>query len=118
MGVTSTPFWFLIDPAERNPKSTGLKLLSNSGLKCHIPFQDSKSNLRCIVLAPWLSLLVVSVKIILLFIICQMCPFITDEVKNLISAFCSTPEIVSQAVETLYKLCHAHCKTPEETQVS
>lgn len=40
-----------------------------------------------------------------------------DEVKNLISAFCSTPEIVSQAVETLYKLCHAHCKTPEETQV-
>uniref|UniRef100_UPI00398E4DCE condensin-2 complex subunit D3 n=1 Tax=Pristiophorus japonicus TaxID=55135 RepID=UPI00398E4DCE len=40
-----------------------------------------------------------------------------DEVQNWINVFCSPPEIISPAVETLYKLCHAQCETPEETQV-
>ncbi|XP_072886251.1 condensin-2 complex subunit D3 isoform X2 [Hemitrygon akajei] len=39
------------------------------------------------------------------------------EVQSWISTFCSPPEVVSQAIETLYKLCQAHCKTPEETRV-
>ncbi|XP_069752394.1 condensin-2 complex subunit D3 [Narcine bancroftii] len=40
-----------------------------------------------------------------------------DEVQNWINAFSSPPEIISQAVETLHKLCQAHCKTTEERQV-
>ncbi|XP_078055001.1 condensin-2 complex subunit D3 [Mustelus asterias] len=40
-----------------------------------------------------------------------------DEVQNWINAFCSPPEIISPAVEALYKLCQAQCETPEDTQV-
>ncbi|XP_048417970.1 condensin-2 complex subunit D3 isoform X2 [Stegostoma tigrinum] len=40
-----------------------------------------------------------------------------DEVQNWINAFCSPPEIISSAVETLYKLCQAQCETPKDTQV-
>ncbi|GCB74010.1 condensin-2 complex subunit D3 [Scyliorhinus torazame] len=40
-----------------------------------------------------------------------------DEVQNWINTFCSPPEIISPAVEALYKLCQAQCETPEETQV-
>ncbi|XP_067827123.1 condensin-2 complex subunit D3 [Heptranchias perlo] len=40
-----------------------------------------------------------------------------DEVQNWIDAFCSPPEIISPAVEALYKLCQAQCETPEETRV-
>ncbi|XP_078388058.1 condensin-2 complex subunit D3 isoform X1 [Cetorhinus maximus] len=40
-----------------------------------------------------------------------------DEVQNWINAFCSPPEIISAAVEALYKLCQAQCETPEGTQV-
>ncbi|XP_067910020.1 condensin-2 complex subunit D3 isoform X2 [Heterodontus francisci] len=40
-----------------------------------------------------------------------------DEVQSWINAFFSPPEIISPAVETLYKLCQAQCETPEDTQV-
>ncbi|GCC23251.1 hypothetical protein chiPu_0001645 [Chiloscyllium punctatum] len=40
-----------------------------------------------------------------------------DGVQNWINAFCSPPEIISPAVETLYKLCQAQCETPKDTQV-
>ncbi|XP_053547485.1 condensin-2 complex subunit D3 [Bombina bombina] len=39
-----------------------------------------------------------------------------DHVKSWLKEFKSPPEVISSAVESLQKLCHAHCDTPEGIQ--
>ncbi|XP_029429112.1 condensin-2 complex subunit D3 [Rhinatrema bivittatum] len=40
-----------------------------------------------------------------------------DDVKDWLLEFLSPPEVISPAVESLQKLCHAHADTPEHAQV-